>query len=123
MSWSKGTGCELPRAQVGVSRWRRFRATVDWPLVVTVLAIAGIGLLNLHSATHGTRHAAKCDQQLRWIFVGAISFLVATMIDYRAIVRLAWIGLGLAIFALLVVDVFGHTGSCCNVTCRYNEDR
>ena len=108
MSWSKGTGFELPRAQIGVSRWRRFRASVDWPLVITVLAIAAIGLLNLYSATHGTRHAGKFDQQLRWMFVGGIAFVVATVIDYRALIRLAWIGLGVAITALIVVDVFGR---------------
>jgi len=108
MSLFSGRGIDLPRAQIGVSRWRRFRASVDWPLVIVVLAITAIGLLNLYSATHGTRHASKFDQQLRWIFVGAIAFVVATVIDYRAIVRLAWIGLGLAVLALLVVDVVGH---------------
>ncbi|HVK74174.1 MAG TPA: rod shape-determining protein RodA [Kofleriaceae bacterium] len=108
MSWFKGTGFELPRAQIGVSRWRRFRASVDWPLVITVLAIAAIGLFNLYSATHGTRHAGKFDQQLRWMFVGGVAFVVATVIDYRALVRLAWIGLGVAIAALIVVDVFGR---------------
>lgn len=104
----RNIGFDLPRAQVGVSRWRRFRASVDWPLVLVVAAIAAIGLLNLYSATNGTRHASKFDQQLRWMFVGAIAFVVATVIDYRAILRLAWIGLGLAVVALLVVDVVGH---------------
>lgn len=104
----RGVGLDLPRAQVGVSRWRRFRASVDWPLVLVVLAIAAIGLLNLYSATHGTRHASKFDQQLRWMFVGAIGFVVATVIDYRAIVRLAWIALGIAVVALIIVDVVGH---------------
>jgi rod shape determining protein RodA len=96
---------ELPRAQVGVSRWRRFRASVDWPLVVVIAAIAAIGLLNLHSATEGTRHASKFDQQLRWMFVGTIAFVVATVIDYRALLRLAWIGLGVAVVALIIVDM------------------
>jgi rod shape determining protein RodA len=106
--FGSGLGLDLPRAQVGVSRWRRFRASVDWPLVIVVCAIAGIGLLNLYSATEGTRHAGKFDQQVRWIFVGGVAFIVATVIDYRALVRLAWIGLWLAVFALLVVDVVGH---------------
>ena len=108
MSWFRGTGFELPRAQIGVSRWRRFRASVDWPLIVTILAICAIGLVNLYSATHGTRHASKFDQQLRWMFVGTIAFVVATVLDYRALIRLAWIGLGIAIVALLVVDLVGR---------------
>ncbi|HUQ04468.1 MAG TPA: rod shape-determining protein RodA [Kofleriaceae bacterium] len=108
MSFLSDRGFDLPRAQVGVSRWRRFRASVDWPLVLVVLAIASIGLLNLYSATNGTRHAGKFDQQLRWMFVGGIAFVVATMVDYRAIVRLSFIALGLATFALLVVDIVGQ---------------
>ena len=58
----KGTGLHLPRATVGVSRWRRFRAAVDWPLILTILAICTIGLLNLYSATRGVRHNAKFDK-------------------------------------------------------------
>ncbi len=101
-------GFDLPRAQVGVSRWRRFRASVDWPLVLAVVAISAIGLLNLYSATQGTRHAGKFDQQVRWVFVGGAAFVIATVIDYRAIVRLAWIALGISISMLVVVDVVGH---------------
>jgi len=104
----RGTGLSLPRATVGVSRWRRFRAAVDWPLILTVLVICAIGLLNLYSATRGTRHHAKFDTQVQWMIVGAIGFTVATVIDYRALVRLAWIGLGGAILLLVVVKLLGE---------------
>ncbi len=105
----KGIGIELPRATIGVSRWRRFRAAVDWPLIATILAICTIGLLNLYSATRGVRHHAKFDTQVQWMIVGAIGFVVATVIDYRALVRLAWLGLGIAIALLLLARVLGHT--------------
>jgi rod shape determining protein RodA len=104
----RGTGLALPRATVGVSRWRRFRAAVDWPLIVTVLAITSIGLLNLFSATVGTRHHAKFDTQVQWVIVGAIGFAACTIIDYRSLVRLAWIGLGGAIALLIVVKLIGE---------------
>ncbi|MEZ4404746.1 MAG: rod shape-determining protein RodA [Kofleriaceae bacterium] len=110
MSWfarGRGLGIELPRAQIGMSRWRRFRAAIDWPLVGTILVISGLGLLNLYSAVHGTRHAGKFDQQLRWMFVGSIAFAVATAIDYRSLLRVAWIGFAIAVVALFIVDVFG----------------
>ena len=106
----KGTGIELPRATIGVSRWRRFRAAVDWPLIVTIFAICTIGLLNLYSATRGVRHHAKFDTQVQWMIVGAIGFVIATIIDYRALVRLAWLGLGLAVLLLLVARLLGHSG-------------
>ena len=105
----KGTGLALPHRAIGVSRWRRFRAAVDWPLVVAVLALAAIGLLNLYSATRGTRHHAKFDTQVQWMIVGGVAFVAATMIDYRALVRLAWIGLGTAILLLVVVRLLGDS--------------
>lgn len=104
----KGTGLALPRSRIGVSRWRRFRAAVDWPLILTVLALAAVGLLNLYSATRGTRHHAKFDTQVQWMVVGVIAFIVATVIDYRALVRLAWIGLGTAIALLVIVRLLGE---------------
>lgn len=108
MSWlGRSTGFEIPRAQVGVTRWQRFRASVDLPLVATVLVICAIGLLNLYSAVHGTRHAEKFDQQLKWMVVGVVVFVIATIVDYRALVRVAWVGLGLAIGALIVVRLLG----------------
>jgi rod shape determining protein RodA len=106
----KGTGLELPRATIGLSRWRRFRAAVDWPLICTMLALCTIGLLNLYSATRGLRHQVKFDSQVQWMIMGALAFTVATIVDYRALVRLAWIGLALAILLLLAARVQGATG-------------
>jgi rod shape determining protein RodA len=103
----RDTGLALPRRAIGVSRWRRFRASVDWPLVITILALAAIGLLNLYSATRGTRHQAKFDTQVQWLVVGVVAFVVATMVDYRALVRLAWLGLGSVILLLVVVRLLG----------------
>jgi len=104
----KGTGLLLPRATVGVSRWRRFRAAVDWPLIVVIIALCTLGLLNLYSATRGVRHHAKFDTQVQWMVVGVVGFAVATIIDYRTLVRLAWLGLGVAIALLLVARVLGR---------------
>jgi rod shape determining protein RodA len=113
----KGTGIMLPRATIGVSRWRRFRAAVDWPLILVILAICAIGLVNLYSATHSSvlnqRLAlllhAKFDKQVQWMVLGALAFAVATVIDYRAMVRLAWLGLGVAIAALVLVRLLGSS--------------
>jgi rod shape determining protein RodA len=103
----KGTGIMLPRATIGVSRWRRFRAAVDWPLIVAIVAICAVGLLNLYSATRGPRNHGKFDKQVEWMVLGAIGFTLATIVDYRALVRLAWVGLGVAITALVLVRLLG----------------
>jgi rod shape determining protein RodA len=100
-------GLELPKQRVGVSRWRRFRARFDWPLFLAVLVIAGVGLLNLYSATHGTRHAVKFDQQVVRMIIGVIVFYVVTFVDYRNLVRIAWFALGFTILALIVVNLIG----------------
>jgi rod shape determining protein RodA len=100
-------GLHLPRATVGVSRWRRFRAVVDWPLILTIVALCAIGLLNLYSATRGVRHTAKFEAQMQWMVVGVIAFVVMTVIDYKNLVRLAWIGLGGAVVLLLAARIFG----------------
>ena len=57
----KGVGLSLPRATIGVSRWRRFRAAVDWPLIITMAALCAIGLLNLYSATRSVRAKFRCS--------------------------------------------------------------
>ncbi|HEY4055584.1 MAG TPA: rod shape-determining protein RodA [Kofleriaceae bacterium] len=106
----KGTGLQLPRATIGVSRWRRFRAAVDWPLILTILALCTIGLLNLYSATRGLKQQVKFDTQLKWMIVGAMAFTVTTIVDYKAILRFAWIGLGLAIGLMILARLQGATG-------------
>lgn len=103
----KSIGVELPRAAVGLSRWRRFRAAVDWPLIVTILALCTIGLLNLYSATRGLKHDAKFAAQVQWLLVGAVGFVFVTIIDYRAPVRVAWLGLGLSSILLVVARLTG----------------
>lgn len=103
----KGIGVELPRASVGLSRWRRFRAAVDWPLIVTIVALCTVGLLNLYSATRGLKNDAKFSAQVQWLIVGSIGFVVVTAIDYRALVRGAWLGLGVATVLLVVARLAG----------------
>jgi rod shape determining protein RodA len=105
----RGVGLELPRATIGVSRWRRFRAAIDWPLILSVIAICTIGLLNLYSATRDTRHHVKLDKQIEWMVIGVVVFIVATVVDYRAMVRVAWIGLGVVIASLVLVRLVGHS--------------
>lgn len=97
----------LPRASVSLSRWRRFRAAVDWPLIATIVALCAIGLLNLYSATRGLKNDDKFDAQLRWMVVGAVGFAIVTAIDYRALVRNCWPILGFASSMLIVARLSG----------------
>ncbi len=102
------TRLELPKPTVGVSRWRRFRARFDWPLFLIIAIIATLGLLNLYSATHGTRHHAKFDQQVTRMIIGSLAFFVLTFLDYRTLVRLAWFLFWLCIVGIVVVALLGE---------------
>lgn len=85
---------------------RRFDQ-LDWPLVVTMLFIVGVGLLNLYSAIHGTKHAAKFDQQLMFVAMGVMLFSVVAAIDYHLWIRLAWWGIGGVLLLLIIVALMG----------------
>jgi len=106
----RGTGLQLPRATIGVSRWRRFRAAIDWPLILTILVLCTVGLFNLYSATRGLRQQVKFDTQCKWMIVGVIAFTVTTVIDYKAMVRLAWLGLAIAVGLVILARLQGATG-------------
>lgn len=99
---------QLPRPTVGVSRWRRFRARFDWPLFLGMSLLIAIGLFNLYSATAGTPHSIKFDQQVRWVVIGSFAFFVMAFLDYRTLVRVAWIALAAAVIGLIAVQILGY---------------
>jgi rod shape determining protein RodA len=83
------------------------RETLDWPLLVAVIALAIIGITNLYSATSTTAHAELYITQLYWLAFGAgIAALVAA-IDYRYVERHAYLFFGLGVVALMIVLLFG----------------
>lgn len=91
------------RPSIGGIRWRRLLARFDWTLFFTLVALVAIGLANLYSATLRTQHSSKFDQQLIWTAIGAGMFALFAAIDYRNLHRLAWLGLGAVILAILAV--------------------
>ena len=74
----------------------------------SVLTILGLGLLNLYSATR-VAPAGLYTQQLMWLSVGLVLFVLAASIDYRIYERMApWL-YGVLLAALVAVLVVGHT--------------
>ena len=100
-----GDGLSMP---VGVSWWRRFASRFDWPLFALIALITGLGLANLYSATHGTAHSNKFDQQVLRMAIAGLVFVAASAFDYRNLLRLVWFGLAGAVLAILAVAVAGH---------------
>jgi len=95
----------LARASLGGGRWRRFLARFDWPLFLALAIVAVVGLANLYSATYRTAHSVKFDNQVMWTSAGLGLYIVITAIDYRTLHRLAWIGLALAVIAIVAVKL------------------
>lgn len=84
---------------------RAFRDQFDWPLFVTVCAIAVTGIINLYSAT-SAMGAARQDiyiVQIYWLTVGAGAAVLVAAIDYRHYERQGWVLYGIGIVGLMLV--------------------
>jgi rod shape determining protein RodA len=87
---------------------------LDWPLLIFTLALCGLGVLQIYSATMGTKWADAWWKQILWIASGLVMMWVASMIDYHALLeRVPYFYIGaivlLIITALLGNKVFGST--------------
>ena len=81
------------------------RDNFDWPLFVTVAAIAVIGVTNLYSATSAASSALSelYIQQIYWVTLGAGAAVLVVAIDYRHYERLGWWAYGVGIAMLVLV--------------------
>ncbi len=93
-------------------RTLRVREHFDWPLFLSIVAIAIVGLVNLYSATSpyidDARKSGLADiyvTQVYWLVVGGLMGILVAIIDYRNFERLAYIAYGVGIFTLILVFV------------------
>ncbi len=90
----------------GPKALQRLREQFDWPLVVGCLFILAIGLVNLYSATRVAK-GNLFSQQLAFLGLGVIAFIVVAAVDYRVYERLAPVIFGACLLQLLAVLAFG----------------
>lgn len=93
-------------------RGLRVREQFDWPLLLSIFAIAIVGLVNLYSATSPylemggkTGIADIYVTQVYWLVVGGLIAILVALIDYRNFERLAYVAYGAGLFALALVFV------------------
>jgi rod shape determining protein RodA len=86
---------------------RRAFAAFPWHVALLVIAISGIGVWNLASASRSA-HAAVWVSQATWMGAGAFLFLLVVLVDYRHFQRLAWVAYGGVVLLLVVVLVKGR---------------
>lgn len=85
---------------------------LDWPLLVVALLICGLGVLQIFSATHGTKWEDAWWKQILFIILGLALMFIVSSIDYHSLlgqVPLMYIGSVLTLIAVFLVGtkVFG----------------
>jgi len=88
---------------------RRLFINFDWTFFLLILIILSIGLVNLYSAGFAiSQDTSLCLKQGRWIILGFICMIFAFSVDYRSIVRHAYLIYGVTILLLIVVLLYGY---------------
>ncbi len=91
---------------------RNLLSRLDFNFAFVILALNVIGLINLYSATHGLFSKGRLDlfwMQLAWLSLGWAVYLGITLLDYKVLIRSAFVLYGLNFAALLAVEFFGKT--------------
>lgn len=87
---------------------RRLVSNFDWVLLLTVLLLAGVGIVNLFSATSSWHSVATPIylKQLLWLSGGVLIALFICLFDYRHLeyfaVHFYWISVSLLVYVLLL---------------------
>lgn len=67
-----------------MARYRSIR-DIDWSLLVITLIICALGILQIYSATHGTKWQDAWWKQIIWVVFGLGLLWLATSIDYHTL--------------------------------------
>src|SRR6266478_2962648 len=90
-----------------MSRYISFR-DFDWVLVGFVLAICGLGVLEIHSATLHTKFAGADRRQLYWIAGGLVGMFLVSLMNYQVLLeRVHWMYI-VGVASLMTVLIFGQ---------------
>ncbi|HZR55624.1 MAG TPA: rod shape-determining protein RodA [Terriglobales bacterium] len=90
-----------------MSRYISYR-DFDWVLLLYVLAICGLGVVEIRSATEHTKFAGAHIKQLYWIVGGLGGMFLVSFINYQVLLeRVHWMYIA-SIASLMMVMVFGQ---------------
>ena len=89
-----------------MARYVSFR-DFDWVLLGFVLAICGLGVMEIHSATMHTKFAGAQMRQVYWVLAGVGLMFLISLINYQALLdKIHWFYIA-AVASLMAVLVFG----------------
>ncbi len=86
-----------------------FKEYFDLKTFLICLALVGMGLLSIYSATFDINNAANFHRQAVWAGIGFLGMVVMVLLPIRTLQRLAFVIYGAVLVVLLVVLVVGST--------------
>jgi len=90
-----------------LKRYVTFR-DFDWLLLGYVLVICVLGIVQIYSATHGTKFAGSHIKQMYWVSGGLVAMFIMSRVNYHTLLdKVPWMYV-LSIVALVAVAVFGR---------------
>jgi rod shape determining protein RodA len=89
-----------------VSRYVSFR-DFDWVLLVLVLIICALGVVEIYSATIGTKFVGVHIKQVYWVLGGVALMFAMSLFNYQALLARVPLFYIISIASLLAVEVFG----------------
>jgi rod shape determining protein RodA len=89
-----------------LSRYVSFR-DFDWVLLALVLIICALGVVEIYSATLGTKFAGVQIKQVYWILAGVGIMFLVSVVNYQALIGRVPLMYALSIASLLAVELFG----------------
>ena len=92
---------------------RRLLENFDWIFLALVLALSGLGIINLYSASLGFQPEGTpvYMKQVYWLLLGLAAMLLLLFFDYHHVAEAAYTLYGMGIFLLLLVLVTGQVRS------------
>ena len=85
-----------------------FKEYFDRTTFFTCLALVGIGLLSIYSATFDTNAASSFHRQILWASIGFVLMVVTALTPLRVIQRLSMVIFAISLIALGAVLGVGH---------------
>ncbi len=89
---------------------RRLILNFDWILLITVLAVIGMGLVNLYSATtNGYTSSHIFIKQIYFYIIGLGLVITIISVDYRVLISWNYVFYGAIILLLIMAKFFGNS--------------
>lgn len=90
-----------------MSAYRSYR-DLDWPLLIISVVLAGLGILQIFSATLDTSWHTAWWKQIVWVGAGLILMWLTTRVDYHTLLAQVPLLYGISIGLLVVTPLVGR---------------